>query len=270
MTINSTDPVKRRNDPPIDQVRALTCRRACHDGSRCQRTVSHPDAVCYSHDFPDPAGADPDDRRPQNRSLANGGRDRVTDQFPSPEVVEQCDELFTVLSNQRRRNVLVYLNEHSGTTVLSDLHREVAAWENDTTVAAVSSAERQRAYVPLYQLHLPKLDAYGAIEYDQSRGTIERLDRADQFDAYLRAPDAPAGQQQDQEFTETGESPLLEEVSLRSIGAASGLGGAVFAMAWLGIVSPMALLALSWTAIIGISLPAWPVGKHPPDCGGDN
>ncbi|MCO8247082.1 MULTISPECIES: hypothetical protein [unclassified Haladaptatus] len=68
---------------------------------------------------------------------------------------------------------------------MRDLAEQVAAWENETTVQALTSDERQRVYIPLYQSHLPKLDEEGIIEYNQSRGTIERTELADQLDRYL-------------------------------------------------------------------------------------
>jgi hypothetical protein len=251
----STDTIpKRGDDPPTDQAGAFICGRACEDGSRCRRTVSHPRSVCYSHELSDPVGTDPDDEHRRDRSLADGGCDRASDQPPLSETVDSRDELFALLSNQRRRDVLVYLDEHHRTTTLGELAVQLAAWENDTTRAAVTSAERQRVYVPLYQAHLPKLAAYGAIEYDQSRGTIERTDRADRFDTYLRAPNTSVGAQQDQESAKTDGNRPLEAVSLQYTGATVVLGSAVFAVAWLEVVPMMALLALSWLAIIGISV----------------
>uniref|UniRef100_UPI003F79622F DUF7344 domain-containing protein n=1 Tax=Halomicrococcus sp. SG-WS-1 TaxID=3439057 RepID=UPI003F79622F len=46
---------------------------------------------------------------------------------------------------------------------------------------------RQRVYIALYQSHLPKLDEEGVIDYNQSRGIVERGSLADQFDPYLEA-----------------------------------------------------------------------------------
>ena len=68
---------------------------------------------------------------------------------------------------------------------MRDIAEQVAAWENETTIQALTSDERQRVYIPLYQSHLPKLDEEGIIEYNQSRGTVERTKLADQLDQYL-------------------------------------------------------------------------------------
>lgn len=100
---------------------------------------------------------------------------------PSPE---RLDRIFTMLQNRRRRLVLEYLRTHDSVTQ-SDLARHVAAVENGISESAVTSTQRKRVYVSLYQAHLPKLDDFGAISFDQDRGTIERTPRTDELLTYL-------------------------------------------------------------------------------------
>lgn len=95
------------------------------------------------------------------------------------------DQIFHLLQNQRRRWVLKYLEGRDGQVRMGDIAEQVAAWEHDTTVKALTSKERQRVYIPLYQNHLPKLDEEGIIDYNQSRGYVERLPPADQLIPYL-------------------------------------------------------------------------------------
>ena len=83
------------------------------------------------------------------------------------------DQLFEVLQNQRRRYVLQYLHDNEGGTSLSNLSEQIAAWENDKEIRRISSSERKRVYVALYQCHLPKMDDMGVVEFEQARGTIE-------------------------------------------------------------------------------------------------
>ncbi|WP_440010247.1 DUF7344 domain-containing protein [Halomicrococcus sp. SG-WS-1] len=68
---------------------------------------------------------------------------------------------------------------------MSDLAEQVAAWENDTAVDAISAAERKRVYTALYQSHLPKLDDAGIVDYNQNRGIVELSTAAEQIDPYL-------------------------------------------------------------------------------------
>ncbi|WP_254663081.1 hypothetical protein [Haladaptatus sp. W1] len=103
----------------------------------------------------------------------------------SAETELSKDKIFHLLQTPRRRHVLRYLKGRDGTVEMRDLAEQVAAWENDTTVQALTSDERQRVYIPLYQSHLPKLDEEGIIDYDQSRGTVKRTKLADQLDRYL-------------------------------------------------------------------------------------
>lgn len=97
------------------------------------------------------------------------------------------DVVFKMLHSPRRRQVLAYLSAQDGPVDLDDVIVQVAAWENDTTVDAVSESERKRIYVSLYQTHMPKLDDAGLVEYDEEEGTVELTDRAQNVDRYLAA-----------------------------------------------------------------------------------
>ena len=103
----------------------------------------------------------------------------------------RLDVIFDILKNQRRRHVLRYLRENESTT-LSDLAEHVAALENDKDVRSLTSSERKRVYVGLYQCHLPRMNDAGVIDFDSDRGRIELRDTADQLDEYLDVEDGPA------------------------------------------------------------------------------
>jgi hypothetical protein len=98
------------------------------------------------------------------------------------------DELFHLLQNSRRRAVLRYLRGREGPVRMRDVAEQVAAWEHDTTVAGLSSDERQRVYIALYQSHLDALAEAGVIAYDKSRGTVEPLPPLDRVAAYADRP----------------------------------------------------------------------------------
>lgn len=95
------------------------------------------------------------------------------------------DVIFELLKNRRRREVLQYLLEADETVTLGELAEQIAAWENDTEITALSSDQRKRVYVALYQTHLPKMDDAGIIDYDQDRGLITLSDNADLLMMYL-------------------------------------------------------------------------------------
>jgi hypothetical protein len=83
------------------------------------------------------------------------------------------DNIFDILRNRRRRYVLRYLDEHDGVVELGELAEALANWENEDDDAYITHRDRKRAYVSLYQTHLPKLDRAGVVEYNQPRGTVE-------------------------------------------------------------------------------------------------
>ncbi len=98
------------------------------------------------------------------------------------------DQIFEILKNSRRRQTLRFLYENEGETTLSEVAEHIAAIENDTTVKAISSAQRKRVYVGLYQCHLPKMDDTDVIDFEQNRGTIEFGPNVDQLEPYLDKP----------------------------------------------------------------------------------
>lgn len=96
------------------------------------------------------------------------------------------DIIFEILKNRRRRRVLHHLNEREEDSIdLGSLAEHVAALENDKSIAALTSGERKRVYVGLYQCHLPKMNDAGVVDFDRNRGTIELGENADQLDEYL-------------------------------------------------------------------------------------
>lgn len=88
----------------------------------------------------------------------------------SPEVTE--DAVFEALGNVRRRYVLRALSTEEDSFEIGPLAERVAARENETTPEQVSSSQRKSTYTSLHQLHLPKLEALGFLEYDRRRGEI--------------------------------------------------------------------------------------------------
>jgi hypothetical protein len=98
------------------------------------------------------------------------------------------DEVHHLLKNERRRQALRYLRDCEGPVQMRDVAEQVAAWEHDTTVQALMSDQRQRVYIALYQAHLPALDEAGVIDYNQSRGIVEKTPLANRLMHYLEDP----------------------------------------------------------------------------------
>lgn len=95
------------------------------------------------------------------------------------------DQIFEILRNQRRRYVLEYLDGKDGSVTLRELAEQLTAWENDKEPHEITSAERKRVYVGLYQCHLPKMDSTDVISFNKPRGIIEPGEHIDIFEQYL-------------------------------------------------------------------------------------
>lgn len=107
--------------------------------------------------------------------------------------------LFDVLKNRRRRRVLEFLDEQESQTTLSVVAEYLAAIENDKPRELLTSQERKRVYIGLYQFHLPRMDRAGVVEFDRNRGTIEACEELTAYRSYVggsrrhsTSPTAPA------------------------------------------------------------------------------
>lgn len=109
------------------------------------------------------------------------GEDGLSEQSPPSE-----DELFELLSNQRRRFAMHALSRDSDVEMeLSTLAERVAAWENDTDTANLDYADRKRVYTALQQSHLPRMDETGIINSDKDRGVIEPSPAIEDVEIFL-------------------------------------------------------------------------------------
>ena len=123
-----------------------------------------------------------------NERLAEttGGSHAAAAQQQQPEIEALSkDIVFEILKNQRRRDALRYLKENDGEAKLGDMAEFIAAKENGIEIKALSSSQRKRVYIGLYQCHLPKMDSAGIVDFEKNRGDITLLDTAKQLDQYL-------------------------------------------------------------------------------------
>ena len=124
-------------------------------------------------------------------SRVGSGTGESTDAAAIPE-----DDLFHLLQNERRRNVLRYLRGRDESVRMRDVAEQVAAWEHGTTVEQLSSDQRQRVYISLYQSHLDTLDDAGVIDYNQSRGIITPTPLIDDVVRYLDLADGDSASEE--------------------------------------------------------------------------
>jgi hypothetical protein len=94
-------------------------------------------------------------------------------------------QVYDLLADTRRRYALHYLKQADTTVQVRDLAEQVAAWENGKEIADLTSQERKRVYISMYQSHLPTLDKQGIVEYDDDRGTVTLSDSLLAQEIYL-------------------------------------------------------------------------------------
>lgn len=104
----------------------------------------------------------------------------------SKESLDRQD-IFEILSNERRRRVLTYLQQNGSSSDLRTLSRYIAAAENDIPLQQVTSTQRTRTYTALRQSHLPKMDTKGVIDFDPDSGAVQLRQPASDIERYLQA-----------------------------------------------------------------------------------
>lgn len=95
------------------------------------------------------------------------------------------DDLFDVLSNPRRRCALYYLQREGGAVALQEVVDYVTAWQYDQPLSELDAGDRMCVYSALHQVHLPRLDEAGFVEYDRNDRTIEVRDELEYARLYL-------------------------------------------------------------------------------------
>jgi DNA-binding transcriptional ArsR family regulator len=148
------------------------------------------------------------------------------------------DDVFSLLSNRRRRLALHYLRRSSGSASVRELSRQIAAWENGVEADELTYKQRKRVYTSLHQTHLPKLDDSAVVAYDRDRGTVTVTDLATELDPYLDRTVSAGGD----------ESWPVYYLGL------SGLAAVVVACAWVGLYPFSVLPGLAYAGLLTVAL----------------
>ncbi|KAB1191177.1 MULTISPECIES: hypothetical protein [Haloferax] len=183
---------------------------------------------------------------PEQIAETTGGPGEVSE----PQEPQQLskDIIFEILKNQRRRDALQYLKNNDGEAKLGDMAEYIAAKENEIDINALSSSQRKRVYIGLYQCHLPKMDSAGIVDFDKNRGDITLLDTAEQLETYLDG-DVSDTQTSDEESVSFGSSPK------RNLTIAAGVAATVSA-GLLGFPGLEQIPAAGWAVLSTATLMA--------------
>lgn len=82
-------------------------------------------------------------------------------------VPTDVEEAIEAINNSRRRHVLCLLDDQDGAMSASQLAEGIAAIEMNKQIPELTSQERKRVYISLYQGHLDTLDEAGAVNYNE-------------------------------------------------------------------------------------------------------
>ena len=96
------------------------------------------------------------------------------------------NDAFTAVSNGRRRQILLSLDQTNGPLTASELAVEIAAIENLVDPSEVTGKQRTTVYVSLIQSHLPKLDELGLAEFDERGKEICPTDATEPVASHIR------------------------------------------------------------------------------------
>lgn len=152
------------------------------------------------------------------------------------------DDVFEILSSPRRRYLLYVLRQHDEPVELTELAEHVAAWENGVEPDELTTQERKRVYVSLYQTHVPKLDDAGIVDYDPDSGLVALTQRARRIDGYLEDDESIEWQYLYVGLALLGGLLLL--LTLANVAVFAALGEGLVALVVVGLFGVLALAHL--------------------------
>ena len=103
-----------------------------------------------------------------------------------PEDELTREDIFDVLSNDRRRCMLNYLKSRDDEWIpFGDIVDHVTSWETGVPIAEIDADARKTIYTSLRQFHLPRLKDAGIVEYSQSRSRARLTPAAREVQMYI-------------------------------------------------------------------------------------
>lgn len=114
--------------------------------------------------------------RADSNTSESYGLNETSDTGPVPP----RNELFSVLANRHRRNVLRYLKRSETPVTLADLADELIHQKTESSPTAIQK-ERERLQLSLYHCHLPKLEASNLVSFDANEKLVHLSEYADEL-----------------------------------------------------------------------------------------
>ncbi len=117
----------------------------------------------------------------------------VTDESSAPAPTElpsdpeplSRDDLFEMLTSERRRLALATLHEHGPEMDVTELVSVVGLNEAEESAEQLDRETRRRVRISLHQHHLPRLESFGIVSYDRDESTVTIRETADLVLAHI-------------------------------------------------------------------------------------
>jgi len=107
------------------------------------------------------------------KSPSRGPAKPSTPDLPAPEI-------FRLLTDERRRNILYYFAANTDSVPLADIAEQLAIGENNPT-----TDHQEHILTCLHHIHLPKLVEAGMIDFNGEEKTVTGLTTIDAIRPYL-------------------------------------------------------------------------------------
>lgn len=100
--------------------------------------------------------------------------------------MEILDQIFDLLSEERRRYALYYLEQTNEPVSVEVLAEQVAEWETDGPPESIPDEKYEQIEVELYHLELPKASEEPYVKYDPETKMIELTGAPPEVDAVIQ------------------------------------------------------------------------------------
>lgn len=100
-------------------------------------------------------------------------------------VMASLNRIFDLLSKERRRYALYYLERQDGPVSIDELAERVIEWETDPAVVSIPEERFERVEIELLHNHLPKASEAEYVEYYPERREVEVTGTPPEFNAVI-------------------------------------------------------------------------------------
>ena len=99
--------------------------------------------------------------------------------------MESLDRVFDVLSEERRRYALYYLEQQDGPVPIEELIKQIAAWETNGSADTIPEEKFRDVGLEFYHIDLPKTADLQYVQYDAGTGEVELTGAPPRVDAII-------------------------------------------------------------------------------------